>query len=136
MSRVSFASIMAGFLATVCASMFVAVGCEQHEAQCDDGYNIVTPSDPLPNHEGKYVIESIYGVVLNDNGDGRIVNTDSDYNYIHYDMSLGFKVGDVVQSVCVYNPRNNAEDDIIYRDDFVVEQGQYQLIEEGNVCPA
>ena len=69
----------------------------------------------LENRNGKMIIEVSDGVVLDDDGNG----SDCLGNYIRYEKE--FSKGDRVQSVFVYNPENNAIDDIVYRYDFLIE---------------
>lgn len=67
------------------------------------------------------VIERLVGVVLNDAGDGRVLNTaDQYYNYISYRSVPGARPGDIVVTYCFYNPENDVEDDIIERYDTII----------------
>ena len=67
------------------------------------------------------VIERMVGVVLNDAGDGRVLNTgDPYYNYISYRYVPGARPGDIIVTYCFYNPENNVEDDIIERYDTII----------------
>lgn len=72
----------------------------------------------LEDRKGKVIMEIVNGVVLDDEGNGKqIIEDIIEFNsYIKYDQHR-FKKGDKVQSVFVYNPNNNATDDIIYRID-------------------
>lgn len=72
-------------------------------------------TDILENRNGKIIIEISEGVVLDAEGNG----ADSLGNYIKYENS--FSVGDIIQSVFVYNPENNSVDDIVYRYDYLIE---------------
>ena len=56
-----------------------------------------------------------FGRVLNDNGDGKLYNGESYYNYIAYPEE--YHTNDIILTVCVLNPLNNECDDIIYRYD-------------------
>ena len=56
-----------------------------------------------------------FGRVLNDQGDGKLYNGESYYNYIAYPEQ--FKQDDIVMTICLLNPLNNECDDIIYRTD-------------------
>lgn len=56
------------------------------------------------------------GRVLNNDGDGKLYNGESFYNYIYYPPQ--FKENDIVLTVCLLNPLNNYCDDIIIRQDF------------------
>lgn len=70
----------------------------------------------LENRDGKIIIEVSNGTVTDSNGDG----IDVCGYYRHYDNR--FSVGDMVQSVFVYNPQNNSVDDILYRVDTLIEK--------------
>ena len=71
---------------------------------------------------GIIIIEKIIGVVLNSKGDGKILNTDDEqYDYISYRCVDGVKSGDTIITYFIYNPENNAEDDIIERFDYIVD---------------
>lgn len=67
------------------------------------------------------VIERLVGTVLNENGDGRVLNTsDPYYNYISYRGIPGARPGDIIVTYCFYNPENDVEDDIIERYDTII----------------
>ena len=75
------------------------------------------------------VIERLVGVVLNDAGDGRVLNTTDDYyNYISYSSVPGARTGDIVVTYCFYNPENDVEDDIIERYDTIICNAQDALV--------
>ena len=59
------------------------------------------------------------GRVLNNQGDGKLYNGESFYNYIHYDTDR-FSENDIVLTVDLLNPLNNYCDDIVFRCDFRV----------------
>lgn len=65
----------------------------------------------------KIYVEIDNGIVLDDEGNGEIYNANPDFNYICY-SGLGFDKGTEVTTYCVFNPDNNADDDIIARYDF------------------
>lgn len=74
---------------------------------------------------GYIIIEKIIGICLDQNGNGRIINTaDQYYNYISYRASKNVHRGDVVLTYCIYNPDTDGEDDIIERFDYVIDTGQ------------
>ena len=56
-----------------------------------------------------------FGRVLNEDGDGKLYNGESYYNYIHYPPE--YHTNDIVMTVCLLNPLNNYCDDIIFRHD-------------------
>jgi len=55
------------------------------------------------------------GRVLNEQGDGKLYNGESYYNYIAYPDR--YHTNDIIMTVCILNPLNNECDDIIYRTD-------------------
>ena len=75
------------------------------------------------------VIEKVIGVCLDAEGNGQILNTrNSEFNYIHYGNDI--QPGDVVMTLLTYNPDTNYDDDIISREDFVIDAGVEVGIEE------
>ena len=67
------------------------------------------------------VIERLVGVVLNEDGDGQVLNTaDPYYNYISYRGIPGAQPGDIIVTYCFYDPTTNVEDDIIERYDTII----------------
>lgn len=77
----------------------------------------------LENRNGSIIIEKTIGIVLNDEGDGKILNTDDDYyNYINYSRVEGAKEGDIILTYCVYNPDTNYVDDILLRFDYIIDE--------------
>lgn len=78
--------------------------------------------DFLRNRNGLIVVEKTVGKCLDENWNGKILNTESEYNYISYSGVSGILPGDTVVTYEVYNPSNNYEDDIVARWDFVVER--------------
>lgn len=77
--------------------------------------------DYIINRNGKLVIEKFIGIVLNDQGDGRILNTASEYNYICYSSVDNIKPGNIIITYCIYNPDTNYSDDIVARYDYVID---------------
>lgn len=75
----------------------------------------------LENRNGDIIIEKAIGKVLNDNGDGKILNTKSKNNYISYRSVKDAKAGDIILTYFLYNPDNNAVDDILYRFDYIID---------------
>ena len=55
------------------------------------------------------------GRVLNNDGDGKLYNGESYYNYIAYPDR--YKENDIILTVCLLNPLNNECDDILIRHD-------------------
>ena len=62
-------------------------------------------------------------MVLDEKGNGKIINTRSDHDYISYRRTRGVHPNDIVLTLCVYNPDTSFEDDIIERLDFVIDGG-------------
>ena len=56
-----------------------------------------------------------FGRVLNEDGDGKLYNGESYYNYIAYPDR--YHTDDIIMTICILNPLNNECDDIIYRTD-------------------
>ena len=66
------------------------------------------------------VIERLVGVVLDTDGNGRILNTDDPYyNYISY-RGVSLNPGDIIVTYCIYDPSTDAEDDIMERFDTII----------------
>lgn len=69
-----------------------------------------------------YIIEYDLGVVLDDDGNGKVINTsETYYNYISYRF-LPVEEGEIIETYLIYNP--GFEDDIILRID---------VLEDGNI---
>lgn len=87
----------------------------------------------LENRNGKIIIEKAYGVVIDDEGNGRELLDNNDFNgdyegiednyYISYHRVEGAKKGDIICSYFIYDPNNNGVDTIIERFDYIVEEG-------------
>lgn len=58
------------------------------------------------------------GRVINEQGDGKLYNGESYYNYIRYPEKCN--KNDIVFTFCILNPMNNYCDDVIYRADAVI----------------
>ena len=82
-------------------------------------------ADILENRGDDIVIEKIIGVCENRKGDGRILNSaDPDYDYISYRGVKGIKPGDVVLTICIYQPGNGYVDDVADRFDYVIDEAE------------
>lgn len=65
-------------------------------------------------------IERIFGRVIDNNGNGKILNPPEDGGYyISYDRVEDARKGDLIVTYCVYNPYSNYDDDVIERWDFI-----------------
>ena len=78
-----------------------------------------------PDHG--YVVEEFIGVCVDNNGNGQILNTTSECNYISYKDCDIYK-GDIVVTYCLFDPEGCGEDDVTWREDYVIDTNQ--LIEE------
>lgn len=67
----------------------------------------------VQNRNGKIIIEVVRAVVTSDNGDARIT---ADGSYIKYSAD-DVQTGDTMETVLVYNPATNFDDDVMYRAD-------------------
>lgn len=80
-------------------------------------------ADALCNRNGKIVIEKIIGKCIDEQGNGEIIDEQSEYNYISY-SGLKIYPYDIVCTYLIYNPATNGEDDIIYRCDYVIDRDE------------
>ena len=93
-------------------------------------------AEKLLNRNGDLIIEKVYGVVVDTEGNGKILETQDDfikahnrdYNtmaehnyYINYTNTAGVKEGDIVLSYMIYNPDTFYTDDIIARFDYIMD---------------
>ena len=77
----------------------------------------------LENRNGNIIIEKTIGQVLNENGDGIVLNTDDDYyNYISYRYVEGAQTGDIILTYFIYNPDTSYIDDIMDRFDYIIDR--------------
>lgn len=78
--------------------------------------------EELTNRNGRIYIEVVDGVVLDDEGNGKILNANpANGDYIAYNEK--YNAGDKVASIFIYSPLSNAEDDIIARLDYNTQSG-------------
>ena len=68
----------------------------------------------ITHKDGKIIIQIVQGTVISDNGDGELDTG----GYIKYDDDL--KKGNRVETVLIYNPATNFDDDVIYRADTLI----------------
>lgn len=71
-------------------------------------------ADAITHRNGKIIIQVVQGTVISDNGDGELDTG----GYIKYDADL--KQGDRVETVLIYNPATNFDDDMMYRADTLI----------------
>lgn len=82
-------------------------------------YNSNEITRELLDAEDKIVIERCIGEVLNEKGDGKILNAaDEDYDYISY-RGITENRGTTVLTYFIYNSEN---DDIVERYDFILKE--------------
>ena len=75
----------------------------------------------LENRGSDILVEKIIGRCLDAEGNGQIINcSDPNYNYISYKNVEGVHTGDVVLTVCIYQPNNSYTDDIVVRFDYII----------------
>lgn len=70
-------------------------------------------TEAVLHRDGKIIIEVVQAVVVSDNGDARMTVNDG---YIKYNAE-DVKVGDMMETVLVYNPATNYDDDVMFRAD-------------------
>ena len=79
--------------------------------------------DLLANRGDDIIIEKILGTVVNGKKDGRILNpVDPKYDYISYKRVPDVQKGDVILTICIYQPNNSYEDDVVARFDYVIDR--------------
>ena len=84
----------------------------------------------LTNRNGKIIISRVVGKMINENGDGEVING-YDGDYITYRNVKGAEVDNIIVTYLVYNPDNNAIDDIICRFDYIVSTDDFgEVIED------
>lgn len=94
---------------------------------------IATPTNELTMEtletrtQDTLIIEYTQGIVLNDDCDGMILNTDDDYyNYISYScIKEAVNPGDIIETYFIYNPYTTYTDDIIQRIDVLADGNIY-----------
>lgn len=89
----------------------------------------------LENRNGDLIIEKVYGICIDDEGNGRILESDEDFKkahnrdyngiaehnyYISYKGTAKAQQGDIVISYFIYNPDSNYIDDTIARFDYIM----------------
>ena len=80
--------------------------------------------ETLQNRNGNIIIEKCLGKVIDSKGNGYLLNpTDPDHDYISYASVSKANIGDIVETYFIYNPETNADDDIIFRFDYITDYG-------------
>ena len=82
----------------------------------------ITEEMLLNRTDDRVIIEHIRGMCMDDEGNGKVLNTQSEYNYIAYNnvfCTADVKMGDIVDTYFVYDPACNYTDCTIERIDFV-----------------
>lgn len=68
-------------------------------------------------------IERIYGIVTDNEKNGKVLNPPEDGGYyISYASVEDAEIGDTIITYCVYNPFSNYDDDVIERWDFIQQE--------------
>lgn len=81
---------------------------------------IFTTIEDLPeDRQGQVYITVDHGICLDNDGNGKIYNDDSIYNYISYSGIEGVQPGNEIYTFCILNPDSNECDDIIGRIDII-----------------
>ena len=81
-----------------------------------EDYNRST--EAVLHRDGKIIIEVVQAVVVSDNGDARMTVNDG---YIKYNAE-DVKTGDMMETVLVYNPATDYDDDVMFRADTFLKQ--------------
>ena len=85
-------------------------------------HDYITEEMLLNRTDDSVIIEHICGICMDDEGNGKVLNTESEYNYIAYNnvfCTADVKNGDIVATYLVYDPACNYTDCTIERIDFV-----------------
>lgn len=92
--------------------------------------------ETLINRNGDLIIEKVYGVVVDTEGNGKILVNDEDFKKAHnrdyngiaeYNYYISYKgtekaqQGDIVLSYFIYNPDSNYTDDTMARFDYIMD---------------
>lgn len=79
-------------------------------------------SEMIANRQGTTIVERCYGVITDmETRDGRVMNTGEMGNYISYrSVHQTVNENSIILTYLVWNPENNACDDVILRYDFVM----------------
>lgn len=92
----------------------------------------ITEEMLLSRDDSNVVIEHVHGICMDEEGNGRVLNTDSEYDYIAYNgfaCTALVEVGDIVDTYLIYDPACQAPDCIIERRDFIVYHSEDAAIE-------
>ena len=106
--------------------------------QCDQNNELwiigdeITEEMLLSRDDSNVIIEHIHGICMDEEGNGRVLNTDSEYDYIAYNgfsCTASVEIGDIVDTYLIYDPACQAPDCIIERRDFIVYHSEDAAIE-------
>ena len=78
------------------------------------------------------IIEHVHGICMDEAGNGRALNTSSEYDYIAYNgfaCTALVACGDIVDTYLIYDPACQAPDCIIERRDFITYHNEDAVIE-------
>lgn len=92
----------------------------------------ITEEMLLSRDDSNVIIEHVHGICMDEEGNGRVLNTDSEYDYIAYNgfaCTALVEVGDIVDTYLIYDPACQAPDCIIERRDFITYHNEDAVIE-------
>lgn len=94
--------------------------------------DVITEKMLLSRDDSNVIIEHVHGICMDEEGNGRVLNTDSEYDYIAYNgfaCTALVEVGDIVDTYLIYDPACQAPDCIIERRDFITYHNEDAVIE-------
>lgn len=92
----------------------------------------ITEEILLSRTDQSVIIEHVHGICMDEEGNGRVLNTDSEYDYISYNgfaCTALVEIGDIVDTYLIYDPACQAPDCIIERRDFITYHDEDAVIE-------
>jgi len=87
--------------------------------------------DIMENRNGKIIVEKVIGEVTDNDLNGKILNAGNEQEnytnkndslYINYERVNGAKEGDKIVTYFIYNPFTKAQDDVLTRMDFIIDE--------------
>ena len=122
--------VIAALIGTIATATTAKAETVDFYSQLSEDLNIIQiyetddlTAEILENRNGNIIIEKTIGQVLNENGDGIVLNTDDDYyNYISYRYVEGAQTGDIILTYFIYNPDTSYIDDIMDRFDYIIDR--------------
>lgn len=122
-------------LATVFAALMLS-SCAKNTARAVDmpgiryEYSKNVTEEVMQSKGDDLLIECVYGSVLDEEGNGEVINLDNpDHNYISYrNLMSVLEKGDTVRTLLFYDVGNDAPDAIFGRIDYKITGGESQLV--------